>query len=50
MGLRMARPGLDFKQLSLDLTTRVLRGVRFADSPCPRFSDMLWSLVPFGRG
>src|ERR1700731_3609690 len=25
---------------------RVLRGVRFADSTCPRFSGMCWSPVP----
>ena len=46
----MPRSGLDFKQSSLDHATRVLRGVRLADLACPRFSGMLWSPVPFGRG
>ena len=46
----MPQPELDFRQYSFDHTTRVLRDVRFADSPYPRFSGMCWSPVPFSRG
>ena len=43
----MPRSGLGFAQSSPDLAARVSRGVRLADLACPRFSGMLWSLVPF---
>jgi hypothetical protein len=49
VGDQIPRAGLDFKQFSLDHTGRVSWDTRVPDFGGSHFTDMLWSLVPFGR-
>jgi hypothetical protein len=49
-GLCISRSGLDFRRFRFGHARRVLRGDASLTSHVPRFSDMLWFPVPFGRG